>query len=130
MIGIAKTTRVLLGGFPIVLAGRGLGGHRSSLGVPGEVILGRQRAHSGSRMSSAAVEWEPILRLGPSGSSIAVESELTCAIFIQRKLFGVVTRAGKMRAAPGKKSLGLRAQEERVERVEEVKRVERVEGTE
>ena len=114
--------RVIFGGFPRVLAGLGLGGHRSSLGVPGEVFLGRQGAHSGSRMSSVVVESDPMLRLGLSGSTIAVEWELTSAVFIKRKLFGVVTRAGKMRAAPGKKSLGLCAEEERAERVEEVKR--------
>ena len=67
---------VLFGGFPSVLAGLGLGGHRSSLGVPGEVFLGRQGARSGSRTSSVVVESEPILCLGRSGSSIAVESEL------------------------------------------------------
>ena len=98
--------------------------------MPGEAFLGPQRAHSGSRMSSVAVESEPSLRLGRSGSSIAVESELTSAVCIRRKLFGVVTRAGKMCAAPLKKSWGLCAQEENVERVEEVKRIERVEGRE
>ena len=91
--------RVIFGGFPRVLAGLGLGGHRSSLGVPGDAFLGPQRAHSGSRMSSVAVESEPSLRVGLSGSSIAVESELTSAVSIQRKLFGVMTRARKMRAA-------------------------------
>ena len=35
-----------------------------------------------------------------------------------------------MRAAPGKKSLEMLLQEERVERVEEAKRVERIEATE
>ena len=81
-------------------------------------------------MSSVAVKSELSLRVGRSGSSIAVESDLTSAASIQQKLFGVVTRAGEMRAARWKKSSGLRAQEERVESVEEVKRVERVEGTE
>ena len=41
-----------------------------------ELFLGRQRARSGSRTSSVVVESEPILCLGRSGSSIAVESEL------------------------------------------------------
>ena len=44
--------------------------------MPGEVFLGPQGAHSGSRMSSAAVEAEVMLRLGLSGSSIAVSLEL------------------------------------------------------
>ena len=93
----------------------GIGAHLECPGrsfwVPRELILGLN-------MSSVAVESEPSLRVGRSGSSIAVESELTSAVSIQRKLFGVVTRAGKMRAARWKKSLGLRAQEERVERIE------------
>ena len=94
-----------------------------SFWVPGELILG-------FNMSSFAVESEPSLRVGLSGSSVAVESELTSAVSIPRKLFGVVARAGKMRAARWKKSLELRAQEEKVESIEEVKRVERVKGTE
>ena len=77
IILITKTTMGLFGGIPSVLSGPGVGGPRSSLGMPREVCLGPQGAHSGSRMSSVVVESEPILCLGRSGSSIAVESELT-----------------------------------------------------
>ena len=91
--------------------------------MPGEVFLGRQGAHFGS-------EYE--LSCGRIGSHFAFGTlgELNCgqigahlSCVHSTKAFRVVTQAGNMRAAPGKKSVGLRAQEEKVERVEEAKRV-------
>ena len=65
----------------------GLGAHLECpgrpFGVPRELILGLN-------MSSLGVESEPSLRVGLSGSSVAVDSELTSAVSIPRKLFEVV----------------------------------------
>ena len=121
--------RVIFGGFPRVLAGLGLGGHRSSLGLPGEVFLGRQGTHSGSEYELSCGRIEGHFALGSLGKLHCgqIGAHLSCVH--STEAFRVVTRAGKIRAAPGKKSLGMRAQEERVDRVEEAKRVERIEGT-